>query len=111
MPLGRPPIYREIILTEIEMLQAKIAEAIAQGAAIVARANEIRSWIEIKNRPLHVHREIKRIGRETGDTYDARVAANYVHGLYLELVAEHEVVKERLLSLDAELAAMSETPT
>lgn len=94
-------------MTELEVLQAKIADAIAQGAAIVARAKEIRSWIEVKNRPLHVHREIKRIGRETGDTYDARVAANYVHDLYVELMAEHEVVKDRLLSLDAELATLS----
>ena len=93
---------------ERHALEKQIADALKEGEAIIAKVKDIQSWTERKNRPLEVHREIKRIVRETGDPIERRVALNYVLAEVKKCICAHAKLKKRILELDGALTRLNQ---
>ena len=89
-------------VTEREMIEQQTKAALAEGEAIIAKVKVIGTWVDRKNRPLHVHREIRRIAKETGEPVERRVALNYAKLEIIACIAEHSKIKMRIMQLEHE---------
>lgn len=95
-------------MTEAEQkIRNELDQIFGETVAIAVEDKVIRSWVDIRKRPLHVHREIKAIAKETGDTYDARVALNYILPKLVKLAERQLAIQARANELERALIELT----